>query len=470
MSQETLLNDVVFNDFESVRIEQFVLATFINYPDTYYTHSENVGPRDFNNQVNKLLYHAIRSLGTNSKIDIGTVLEKLKENNNDETIRKIEFKPYDQVVMDICEQINTPAHLSEHIKKLKEYSVRRGLKTLCGESLDRLNKFGDPKDVIEYITGEVLNIQQIGTDEDYDVEKSVLDIIDSFNSDTKVNYHKTYVKALDEFIYGFEDSDFIVIAGAPSMGKTAFGLEIIKNMVLRNHPAAIFSLEMGHQQLLKRMMAVESCVELKKLRNNSLLTVEDHQDLQSIGSDFMKSPLFIDDKSGKLHIIISKIRKLNIRHGVGVFMIDYLQLVTANVGKHGNREQEVAHISRTFKEVARELGVVIIALAQINRAIHSRANKRPTLGDLRESGSIEQDADMVIFVHREMYFDIEQGQHINVEDAELIIAKGRSTGTGLLNIKYVDKFTKFINEDEIKYNAKVQALQNNQGSFGKNGF
>jgi replicative DNA helicase len=465
MSQESLLNNVVFNDFETVRIEQFVLATFINYPNTYYTHSESIGPKDFNNQVNKLIYYAIRSLGTNSKIDIGTVLEKLKENNNDLTIKRIEHKDYDQIVLDMCEQINTPEHLSEHIEKLKEYTIRRSIKNLCNESLEKLNKFGDPTDILEFISAELLNAQQIGTDEDFDVHKSVMSVMDSLNDGKAIDYQKSYVKELDDFMFGWELSDFVVIGGAPSMGKTAFGLNIVKNKVLRGEPVGIFSLEMNTNQLLKRMIAVESCVELSKLRNNKLLTIDDHNSLQSVGSKFLEAPLYIDDKAGKLHIIVSKIKKLFIRHGVKFFIIDYLQLLSANIGKNGNREQEVAFISRTLKELARELGLVIIALAQINRAIHSRANKRPTLGDLRESGAIEQDADMVIFVHREMYFDIERQQYTDIEEAEIIVAKGRSTGTALLRTKYIPQFTKFINEDELKFNAKLQTLKDNTKSF-----
>jgi len=465
MSQNTLLSDAVFTGFESVRIEEFVLATFINFPNTYYTHAENLNEKDFNNPVNKLIYHAVRHLGTNSKIDIGTVLEKLKEGNSDKTIEKIERKDYDQVVLDICEQISTPEHLVEHLKKLKDYSMRRGIKTMCNSSLEMLSEYKEPNEILESITQSILDVQTINNDEEYSIENSVGQVLESFNDDSNIDYQKSYIESLDEFMYGWEPSDLVIIAAAPSMGKTSLMLEIVKNKVLRGEPVALFSLEMNDTQLLKRMIAVESCVELTKLRNKSLLLPEDYNEIHSVASKMMKAPLFIDDKTGKLHIILSKIRKYVIRHQVKFVAIDYLQLMQANVGKNGNREQEISHISRSLKELARELKIVIVALSQINRGIHARANKRPNLGDLRESGAIEQDADMVIFVHRELYFDLERLAHTDVENVELIVAKGRSTGTSVIHTKFVTKLTKFINENEIKFNAKLQNLKDNSGSF-----
>jgi len=205
------------------------------------------------------------------------------------------------------------------------------------------------------------------------------------------------------------------------------------------------------------MYASESGIPLSKLRSRNLLSNERTNLNKTIGL-FEDKPIYIDHKSRKLSHICNKIRKLVMRHKVRFVIIDYLQLISCDIGRQMNREQEISTISRELKEVASELSIVIAPLSQINRAIHQRSNKRPTLGDLRESGAIEQDADIVAFVHRPAYFEIHNGPPPPTEYAEIIIAKGRSCGVGKIDVGYQSALTKFLN----KTSTEINELKNEQ--------
>lgn len=271
--------------------------------------------------------------------------------------------------------------------------------------------------------------------------------------------NKYNLRAIQDIIYSHdEEAVCIMLSKKPNLyitddyiitHNTSFALEIFKNQIINEVPTAFFSLEMGTTQLLNRMYAVEAEVELSKMRSRVFSNDERTRLAQAMGG-FEDKKFWIDDKSRKISHIANKIRKFVIRHKVKLVLIDYLQLMTCDIGKTGNREQEVSVISRTLKELASELEIPIIALSQINRAIHSRSDKRPTLGDLRESGAIEQDADIVAFVHRPAYFNITNGIP-DTEHAEIIFAKGRSTGIGTVEVAYKSKFTKFISVNKDSY-------------------
>jgi len=448
--QYNLMSQSEFIGQENLDVEEVVLATFVNYPESYFKVADQLSIREFSAIENKYIYSAIKELAEVSKIDIATVTDKLITKKYLSLLKETKHG-FDIVVHlnGICERIESDAHLIQHVQILNGYAKRRELVTLSEEILQGCNDMVDPVEVINLISTKIVDIQEMGDIEEFDILKENKNVYHSL--EPRNDGVKSYLHKVDEFIYCFEPTELIILAAAPSMGKTALALEIFKNQIINDVPAAYFSLEMGTTQLLNRIYAVESGIPLAKMRKR-MLTTNERNSLDKTIRAFEDKKFWVDDRARKLSHIANKIRKFVIRHHVKIVLVDYLQLITCDVGKQGNREQEVANISRTFKELASELRIPIIALSQINRAIHSRSNKRPTLGDLRESGAIEQDADMVCFVHRPAYFNIEQGLP-EVEYAELIFAKGRSTGIGTIEIAFQSSMTKFLNNSHEEMKA-----------------
>jgi len=450
--QYNLMSKSDFIGQSNVDIEEIVLATFVNYPESYFKVADQLSVREFSSTENRYIYLVIKELSEVSKIDIATVTDKLIKKKYHDIMLNTKHG-FDIIVHlnGICERIDSDAHLLNHVEILNGYAKRRELVTLSAEILDGCNNMVDPVEVINQISTKIVDIQEMGDIEEFDINQANKDVYASLEpKKDNTLMVKTHLNKVDEFIYCLEPSELIIIAAAPSMGKTALALEIFKNQIINDVPAAYFSLEMGTTQLLNRMYAVESNIPLSTLRTRLLSEANMKALNRTIGA-FEKKKFWVDDRARKLSHIANKIRKSVIRHQCKLVIIDYLQLITCDTGKQGNREQEVANISRTFKELASELRIPIIALSQINRAIHARSNKRPTLGDLRESGAIEQDADMVIFVHRPAYFQLDQPLP-EVEYTELIFAKGRSTGIGKVEVAFQSSMTKFINNsfEEMK--------------------
>jgi len=433
-------------------LEEIVLATLANYPESYFKVAAQLSIREFSETYTKYIYLAIKELSEVSVIDLATITDKLIQKKYTDVIFS-QTKGFDVIVYlnDICSRVDSDAHLEQHVSILHGYAKRRELTLLAEEINVDCNDMVDPQEVINKINSKIVDIQEMGDVAEFDLLQANKDVYASLEpkkaGDTIV---QTYVTEVDKFIYCLEPTELIIIAAAPSMGKTAFVLTLFKNWILNDIICAFFSLEMGTTQLLNRMYAVESDIDLSQMRTR-LLSREDRSRLDKTIGNFEDKTFFIDDKSRNLSHICNKIRKFVIRHKAKIVIIDYLQLATCDIGNTGNREQEVATITRTLKNLALELRIPIIALSQINRAIHARANKRPTLGDLRESGAIEQDADMVIFVHRPAYFIVEQDLP-NTEYAELIFAKGRSTGIGKVEVAFQSSKAKFINNsyEEMK--------------------
>lgn len=458
--QYSLMSASEFIGQSNVDIEEVVLATFVNYPESYFKVADQLSIREFSSIENKYIYLSIKELSEVSKIDIATVTDKLIQKKYKDILQETKHG-FDIIVHlnGICERIDSDAHLLHHVQILNGYAKRRELITLSEDIMKGCTEMEDPLDVINKISTKIVDIQEMGDIEEFDLDvenKKVYESLEIRNDNQ--NIVKSYLYKIDEFIYCFENTELIIIAAAPSMGKTALAIEIFKNQIINDVPAAYFSLEMGTTQLLNRIYAGESNIELSKMRTRLISTYERKSLDKTIGYfEQKKKVLYIDDRARKLSHICNKIRKYVIRYKVKVVFIDYLQLITCDIGKTGNREQEVATISRTLKNLALELKIPIIALSQINRAIHSRANKRPTLGDLRESGAIEQDADMVIFLHRPAYFNISNVLP-EIEYAELIFAKGRSTGIGTVEVAFKSSMTKFINNSY----EEIKALKRNQ--------
>jgi len=270
---------------------------------------------------------------------------------------------------------------------------------------------------------------------------------------------------LDRITAGWQRSDMIVIAARPGMGKTAFVLSMARNSAVQfNHPVAIFSLEMNSIQLVNRLIASETQIAADKLRKGNLEPHEYEQLHARIGG-LSKAPIFIDDTPAlSIFELRAKARRLKQQHDIELIIIDYLQLMTAGSTKAGNREQEISSISRSIKEIAKELNIPIVALSQLSRSVETRGGeKRPMLSDLRESGAIEQDADIVAFIYRPEYYGLTSDEQGNstVGTGEIIIAKHRNGSLGSVNLKFIPHLAKFTDMDTMEYSADPFAIGNN---------
>lgn len=444
MNQMSLMTEGQFIGQNNVELEELVLGAIINYPEKYYELSEQLSDKDFTAMQNVHVYKAIVDVAKESKIDIATVTDMIVQKKYHEVFKSRGFDILTHI-NDMCERIDTDLHLEAHIKILNGYAKRRAILVLGKNVIEKCNEMEDPDNILSDISGKILSIQEMGEVEDFNSIKSVETLIQSFHNTERPELFESGIESLDEFIEGFEKGELIIVAGAPSMGKTACALEMFKNSIFQNYNPVYYSLEMSDQALMKRLFSSECDIELRKMRSNEF-SKEDVGSLEHFAVELKKKKFWIDYKSRKLNKICSSIKKNVIKNKSKIVFIDYLQLIISEGGKQSTREQEVAKISRALKELAAELDIPIIALSQISRAVNSRENKRPGLSDLRESGAIEQDADMVCFVYRPAYYNLDNAPIPHLEDAEIIIAKGRNTGVGTVNVQFVSRFTKYISK------------------------
>ena len=446
LQQTSLLSEGHFFGQNNIEIEELVLGSFVNFPESYYQVADQLSVEEFSSQETRYIYAAIKEVASYSKIDIATVTDKLIQKKYDLISSKKTGVNLLSYLNEICEQVETDAHLKEYVRLLNGYAQRRSLLILGKNIIEECNNMIEPSEIIEESTRTIINIQEMGEIEDFNKVAKIDQLITTIKNREVPPILKSGVQPLDNFMFGWEYGEMVVIAGAPSMGKTAFALEVFKNAILYNYKPVFFSLEMSDQALLKRMFASESEIEVSKMRSMNLDNREVAM-LSKTGDKFKEYDFWIDYKSRKINKICNQIRKFVIRHKTKMVILDYLQLADCDGVKTNNREQQIAIMSRQLKEIAAELDIVILPLSQINRGVNNRDNKRPMLSDLRESGAIEQDADMVCFVYRPAYYNIQE-QKPDIENAELIIAKGRNTGVGTVEIKYVAKYTKYLSYEQ----------------------
>jgi len=365
-----------------------------------------------------------------------------------------EKEDYEGYIHEICDRARTDVHIEEHIKILSDYCKKRALKNLSDYILKEVPHSGNPDQIVNEINIQLTNINSIVNDVDFNPLEEISNVIQSMQTETNDDIIHSHLEDLDKFIYGFEAGELVVIAAAPSMGKTAVTLELFRMKILHNIPSAYFSLEMSKKQLIQRLIATQSEVSMSLMRKK-LMSTEDWNNIHLAVKKLEIDNWYIEDNTFDAVKICNKIRKLYYQKGVRIFFIDYIQLCSVYLSKNMIREQEVAAISRMFKLLAKELNIVIIALSQINRGVNSRANKRPALSDLRESGAIEQDADMVLFLYREAYYDL-QTPIPHIEDLEIIIAKGRQTGIGNVTTKFCSSIGKIIPIGMHTYNQYIK--------------
>ena len=427
----------------SPEAEQSVIGSMIMSRDAIVEASEIITGADFYQQQYGMVFEAMIELHDEGKaVDLITLQERLKEKDLPPEISSMEF------VRDLLSAVPTSANVKYYAEIVAEKSMLRKLiKTT--EEITNACYLGKEKtqDILEVTEKKIFDlVQNRGSEEFVPIRQVVLNAIEKIEKASRSQGSVTGIPTgfidLDYKMSGFQPSDLILVAARPSMGKTAFVLNIAQYMAFHNDvTAAIFSLEMSKEQLVNRLLALESKVDSQNIRTGNL---EDEEWAKLIeGANIIgKSNLIIDDKPGiSISELRSKCRKYKMEHNLGIIFIDYLQLMTGS-GRSESRQQEISEISRSLKALARELNVPVVALSQLSRAVEQRPDHRPMLSDLRESGAIEQDADVVMFIYRDDYYN-KDSENKNI--AEIIIAKQRNGPTGTVELVWLGQYTKFAN-------------------------
>ena len=427
----------------SVEAEQSVIGSMIMDRDAIMTASEVITSEDFYQSQYGVLFDAMLELYNEGKpVDLVTLQERLREKDVPPEISSLEF------VRDLLDAVPTSANVRHYATIVQEKSMLRKL-IKVNEDIANTCYLAREKteDILEETEKKIFDLLQYRSTSDFvPIKQVVLNALDKIEKASKNKGTVTGIPTgfidLDYKTSGFQPSDLILIAARPSMGKTAFVLNVAQHMAFKEgKTVAIFSLEMSKEQLVNRLFSLESKVDSQALRTGNL-TDEDWAKLIEGAAVVGKSNLIIDDTPGiSIAELRSKCRKFKLEHDLGIIIIDYLQLMSG--GKHSeSRQQEISEISRSLKAVARELNVPVVALSQLSRAVEQRPDHRPMLSDLRESGAIEQDADVVMFLYRDDYYNKDTDKK-NI--AEVIIAKQRNGPIGTVELVWLPNYTKFAN-------------------------
>ena len=429
----------------SIEAEQAVIGAMLMDKEAILTSSEIVSGDDFYQSAYGVIFEAIVEIYNEGKpVDLITLQSRLKEKDVPAEISSLEF------VRDLVAAVPTSANVKYYAEIVAEKAMLRRLIKL-NEEIENMCYLGkEPMEaVLETTEKKVFElVQKRNTGDFVPIKQVVLNALDKIEAASKnagsVTGIPTGFLDLDYKTAGLQPSDLILIAARPSMGKTAFVLNIAQHVAFKaNKSVAIFSLEMSKEQLVNRLFALEAQVDAQSLRTGNLKDSDWEKLIESAGI-IGKSKLMIDDTPGiSISELRSKCRKMKLEHGLDLIIIDYLQLMTGRVGgRSESRQQEISEISRALKGVARELNVPVIALSQLSRAVEQRPDHRPMMSDLRESGAIEQDADVVMFIYRDDYYN-KDTELKNV--AEIIIAKQRNGAIGTINLTWLPQYTKFAN-------------------------
>lgn len=439
--EETLMKRVLPHSAEA---EQSVIGSMLMDRDAIIAASEIITPDEFYQHQYGVMFEAMVELFNEGKpVDLVTLQDRLKEKDVPPEVSSLEF------VRDIITTVPTSANVRSYANIVHEKAVLRKLIKI-NEQIANTCYAGKEKleDILAQTEKSIFDLLQSRAGGDFvpirQVALNVLEKIEvaSRNPGSVTGIPTGFID-LDYKTSGMQPSDFILIAARPSMGKTAFVLNLVDYVAVRNHmPCMIFSLEMSKEQLVNRMLSMESNVDSQKLRTGSLTDADWDAVVEGIGI-IGGSKLIIDDTPGiSITELRSKCRKMKLEYGLSMVIIDYLQLMSGS-GKSGdNRQQEISEISRSLKALARELNAPVVALSQLSRACETRQDHRPMLSDLRESGAIEQDADVVMFLYRDDYYNKDTDKP-NV--AEVIIAKQRNGPIGTVELLWRPEFTKFVN-------------------------
>ena len=435
------------NDVEA---EQAVIGSMLTDRDAVISAIEVLKEEDFYREDNKTIYEAILNLYNRSEpIDIITLKAELTSMGMFDKIGGLEY------IVGLPEKVPTTANVEKYISIVKEKSELRRLIKAANEIIEQgYDPTENIDDIMNSAEKKIFNIMQDKDQKSYSPIKDVL--IDAFTELEQLYNQKQHITGvptgfidLDYKTAGLHNSDLILIAARPAMGKSAFALNIATNAALKAKvPAVLFSLEMSKEQMVNRILCSEAMVDSNKVRTGKI-DDDDWIKFADTMGDLSEAPIYIDDTPGiSINEIRAKCRKLKLEKNIGLVVIDYLQLVQGSSKRaQGSREQEISEISRSLKILAKEINVPVIALSQLSRAPEQRPDHRPMLSDLRESGAIEQDADIVMFLYRDDYYN-EDSEDKGL--AEVIVAKHRAGSTGTVKLVWLGNYTKFANMERYR--------------------
>ena len=427
-----------------IEAEQAVIGSMLTDNDAVVASAEKLKDNDFYREDNRAIFAAMMNLYSRAEpIDLITVKAELESMGKFEQVGGYEY------LSQLPEKVPTTANAAKYIKIVEEKSTLRNLIKTANEIIELgYDPTEELEDIMEGAEKRIFNIMQDKNQKGYAAIKDVL--VESFTQLEELYNRKQHITGvpsgfadLDYRTAGFHGSELILIAARPAMGKSAFALNIATNAAVRaKTPVAIFSLEMSKEQMVNRILCSEAMVDSNKVRTGKLEEDDWGKLAETIGP-LSEAEIYIDDTPGiSITEIRAKCRKLKIEKEIGMVVIDYLQLIQGTNKRNGSREQEISEISRSLKILAKELNVPVIALSQLSRAVEQRPDHRPMLSDLRESGAIEQDADIVMFLYRDDYYN-EDSDKKNI--AEVIIAKHRGGSTGTVDLGWFGTYTKFVN-------------------------
>jgi len=474
---------------QALDLEEAVLGAIMVEKDAIISILDVLKPESFYKESHQTIFKTVIELSTRLEpIDLLTVSEELRRKNQLEEIGGPVY------LAQLTSKVGSAAHLEFHAKIIAQKYIQRELIRVSSDIQNRaFDDSIDVDDLLDYSEMELFKVaegnikretQQINSL----VKQALKNIEEAGKREDGLSGVPSGFSDLDRMTSGWQKSDLVIVAARPSMGKTAFVLSMAKKMAVDHKtPVAFFSLEMANLQLVNRLIVSESGIASEKIRNGRLDPHEWTQLVVKI-KDLTEAKIFIDDTPAlSIFEFRAKCRRLKAQHDVGIIVIDYLQLMTGPTETKGNREQEVSTISRSLKAIAKELNVPIIALSQLNRSVETRGgNKRPQLSDLRESGAIEQDADVVIFIHRPEYYGFLEDEDGNslAGLAEIILSKHRNGAVGDIKLRFEKEMARFSDLDDVDYSdylnkANVNAVSpavtyksrmNEDGLSGNEGF
>jgi replicative DNA helicase len=421
--------------------EQAVLGAILLEPSVLVSVNERLKAEDFYRQAHQRLFQVMNDLAEKGEpVDLVTLTSELQDRK---LLDEVGGVPY---LTELASVVPTAANVEYYARIVEEKAIlRRLIRTATQIAAAGYTGGEEVTQVLNEAEKKILEISQRRIRGGFIPIRDVL--IESYEQIEALHFNKSGINGipsgfvdLDRMTSGFKGSDLIILAARPSMGKTAFALNVAQNVAVRaGKTVAIFNLEMSATQMVMRMLAAEGNIDAQAFRTGNL-NEEDWEKLTMAISTLSEAPIFIDDTPGvTVYDIRAKLRRLQAEHGLGLVVIDYLQLISGRGGE--SRQQEISEISRSLKLMARELDVPVIALSQLSRAVEQRQDKRPMLSDLRESGSIEQDADIVAFLYRDDYYN-EDSEKKNI--AELIIGKQRNGPVGKVELLFLKNYNKLL--------------------------
>ncbi|MCD7035302.1 replicative DNA helicase [Metabacillus sp. GX 13764] len=429
---------------QNIEAEQAVLGAIFLEPQALTLATEVLIPEDLYRAAHQKIFNAMLQLADKGEpVDLVTVTSELADANLLEEIGGVSY------LTDLADSVPTAANIEYYARIVEEKSIlRRLIRTASSIAQDGYTREDEVEDLLSEAEKNIMEVAQRKNAGAFQNIKDVL--VQTYDNIELLHTRKgditgipTGFTELDRMTAGFQRNDLIIVAARPSVGKTAFALNIAQNVATKTEEnVAIFSLEMGADQLVMRMLCAEGNINAQALRTGNL-TSDDWSKLTMAMGSLSNAGIYIDDTPGiRVSEIRAKCRRLKQETGLGMILIDYLQLIQGSGRSKDNRQQEVSEISRTLKSLARELQVPVIALSQLSRGVEQRQDKRPMMSDIRESGSIEQDADIVAFLYRDDYYD-KESENKNI--IEIIIAKQRNGPVGTVSLAFVKEYNKFVN-------------------------